>query len=332
VADGDAAQPRRPTHLSVGNVAADLGNQLLTRSRQAQDREQVSLRPACHQQRGFLLEDAGGFGLQGVDGRVFGEHVVAERRLDHRVEHRLGWLRDGVASKIQSQRSFDRGVGAQGLDGDGHALIIVWGRSLPGEWMGLIRWTLPVLGIAATTVLVSNIFRPAEPVPGSPPRLTAHAGVVPRQQADLLTRQGGVVIQVDARAGEVVPTQRVLVHVNGPEGLEVLIAPFPGTVTAVLVRAGEALGPGTVVATVADLTRLQVETIDVDAYLVSLIHVGQRARLEVDGRTLLGRVSRIGLLPERGPAGDEHYPVLIEPPDQARDLLAGTPVQVTFLD
>jgi multidrug efflux pump subunit AcrA (membrane-fusion protein) len=198
--------------------------------------------------------------------------------------------------------------------------------------MGLIRWTLPVLGVAAITALVSTILRPAEPLPGSPPRLTAHAGVVPRQQTDVLTRQGGVVIQVEARPGEVVPTQRPLVRVNGPAGLEVLIAPFAGTVTDVFVRAGEALGPGTVVATIADLTRLQIEATDVDAYLVALIHVGQRTRLEVDGRDLLGRVSRIGLVPDGRPGGDAHYQVLIEPPEQERDLQAGMPVLVTFLD
>ena len=83
---------------------------------------------------------------------------------------------------------------------------------------------------------------------------------------------------------------------------------------------------------VADLTRLHVQTNDVDEFLIGRVKVGQPVMLQVealDRRELSGRVQTVALQPQSTAAGDLHYPVTIDlggtPPElagheRARDL------------
>ncbi len=123
---------------------------------------------------------------------------------------------------------------------------------------------------------------------------------------------------------------------RGPGGLEVLVAPLDGVVTGVLVHAGDTVVPGTVVATVGDLRQLQVETTDVDEFLVGRVQPGQAVSMTVealDRRELAGRVRTVALEPRPNPSGDPHYPVVIDllgalPPE----LRPGMTVRLTFAD
>ena len=101
---------------------------------------------------------------------------------------------------------------------------------------------------------------------------------------------------------------------RGPQATEILTAPFRGTVTDVLVHVGDTVTPGTVVATIGDVSRLQVETLDVDEFIVGQLHRGQVVTLTVEAlnrRQLQGVVRSIALLPRTDTVGDEHYPVII---------------------
>ena len=73
-------------------------------------------------------------------------------------------------------------------------------------------------------------------------------------------------------------------------------------------------------ATLADLSRLRVETTDVDEYLIAQIRRGQPVTVRVDAldqRTVRGYVRSAALEPQPGPAGVQHYPVVVD--------LAGAP-------
>jgi multidrug resistance efflux pump len=89
--------------------------------------------------------------------------------------------------------------------------------------------------------------------------------------------------------------------VVGPSGTEIVTAPFRGSVTNVLVHAGDTLTPGATIAVVADMHALQVETSDVDEFLVSDVSVAQRVQVTVDALdklALTGIVTNVALLPQ----------------------------------
>ena len=64
--------------------------------------DEVALRAAGHEQRRLLAEHRCDALLQRVDGRVVAEDVVTELGAHHRVAHRGGWSRDGVAAQIDN--------------------------------------------------------------------------------------------------------------------------------------------------------------------------------------------------------------------------------------
>ena len=74
----------------------------------AHDRAQIALRARGHEERGLEAELAGDALLQGVDGGVVAEHVVAERRAQHRVAHGGGGAGDGVAAQIDGCHGVSR--------------------------------------------------------------------------------------------------------------------------------------------------------------------------------------------------------------------------------
>jgi len=107
--------------------------------------------------------------------------------------------------------------------------------------------------------------------------------------------------------------------------------------TGIPVHVGDTVLPGTIVATVADVSRLQVETTDVDEFLIARVRAGQRVVLTIDAldRATPGQVRTVGLEPTT-PAvvsgGDPNYPVTIDLLDVIPQLRPGMTVRILFPD
>jgi multidrug resistance efflux pump len=105
--------------------------------------------------------------------------------------------------------------------------------------------------------------------------------------------------------------------------------------TGLSIHTGDTLAPGSIVARVGDLTRLQVETTDVDEYIISRIQPGQSASLRIDaldGQTFQGRVKLVAPEPETIATGDGAYPVVIDFGGPVAGPRAGMTVRVTFAE
>jgi multidrug efflux pump subunit AcrA (membrane-fusion protein) len=160
---------------------------------------------------------------------------------------------------------------------------------------------------------------------------------MPAQQARVGNVGGGSVRQLSVSAGGLVNEQQEIARVDGPSGsTEVVTAPFRGTVTNILVHAGDTLLPGAAIAIVADLRTLQVETSDVDEFLVGHVQVGQPVRVTVDALDnleLQGTVRTIAGLPQTDTSGGgQNYPVLIALNGVPTPVRAGMSIRVTFPD
>lgn len=113
----------------------------------------------------------------------------------------------------------------------------------------LLLIQLPLLLVTAV-VLVANRSQPAAPPPGvavAAP-LVAYDQVMPARQPRVGTQSGGIVQRLDASQGDQVTSQTPLAFVVGASGTELVTAPFGGTVTSVLVHAGDTLVPGATIA------------------------------------------------------------------------------------
>jgi multidrug efflux pump subunit AcrA (membrane-fusion protein) len=180
--------------------------------------------------------------------------------------------------------------------------------------VGLIAAVLLRLGAAGPGAAATP-----SPAPTAVP-YDARGKVVPATQARLVSLQGGVVRSLRARPGTAVGDHEEIARVEtATGGVEVIVAPFTGTLLSVPVQVGDGLLPGAPVAVVGDLTALRVETTDVDEYLIASLRVGQPVEVVVDalganGRaaSLPGRVAGITLLPQTAANGDQHYPVLVQ--------------------
>ena len=206
----------------------------------------------------------------------------------------------------------------------------------------LVRWVVVLLGLALVVAVVARQAAtsatptaPGTPLASSGGRLVAHGAVAPVSQARVGTLGGGVLLGLSASIGDSVEAQSELARVRGPAGVEVLTAPFAGTVTGLLAHTGDTLVPGAGVVLVADLRRLQVETNDVDEFLIGHVQPGQSVTLQIealDRRELTGRVRSVALQPQPTPGGDQHYPVTIDLGGTPPDLRPGMSVRVTFPD
>ncbi|MEZ4618954.1 MAG: HlyD family efflux transporter periplasmic adaptor subunit [Caldilineaceae bacterium] len=108
-----------------------------------------------------------------------------------------------------------------------------------------------------------------------------------------------------------------------------LRAPFTGTVTALDVNAGEMVQPGNAVLTLADLTRLRVETTDLSERDIGQVAEGQTATVFVEALNseVAGTVLRIA--PQASTiGGDVVYTVVIELDEQPLGLRWGMSVEV----
>lgn len=108
-----------------------------------------------------------------------------------------------------------------------------------------------------------------------------------------------------------------------------LTAPFAGTVTALEIAPGELALPGQPVVTLADLSRLQVETTDLSERDLGRVAVGTPVVVFVDAlnREIAGTVSRIALQSATA-GGDVVYPLVIELDEQPGELRWGMSVDV----
>jgi multidrug resistance efflux pump len=105
-------------------------------------------------------------------------------------------------------------------------------------------------------------------------------------------------------------------------------------VTNVFVHQGDTLAPGATLAVVADLHILQVETNDVDEFLIGHVSVGQTVQVSVEAAdvTLRGSVSSVALLPEAAAGGTQAYPVTVKLDTLPPEVRAGMSVRVVFPD
>jgi multidrug efflux pump subunit AcrA (membrane-fusion protein) len=199
----------------------------------------------------------------------------------------------------------------------------------------LVALAVVLLALVAVVVSLQRAAGTATPTPtpASAP-LVAHGQIVPVRVARVGTQVGGVVQQLGISPGDSVQAQTPLAWVLGPSGTtEIVTAPFAGSVTNVLVHAGDTLAPGAAVAVVADMRTLQVETNDVDEFLINKVSIGQTVTATIDALddyAVSATVTNVSLLPQTGPTGNPQYPVILRLgalPPQAR---AGMSVRITF--
>jgi biotin carboxyl carrier protein len=201
------------------------------------------------------------------------------------------------------------------------------------------RWWLGgvlVVGLVAS-LAVLRAQSPAAPTvaPVTNSALLAHGQIMPAIRAQVGTIAGGTVHAVAVAPGTVTAERAELARVEGPTGTEVITAPFSGTVTNVLVHAGDTLLAGAAVAVVVDPRTLQVETSDVDQFLIGRVSAGQIVRVTVDALdnvAVLGTIRSVAGLPQPDGNGGQHYPVVITPAGLPAAARAGISVRVMLTD
>src|SRR5438132_6275590 len=211
-----------------------------------------------------------------------------------------------------------------------------------GRWRRLprlVRWGIPLLVLL---LVVGQVVRQISPsaagqsisaTPVAAARLIAHGVVAPANQARVGTLGGGVLLGLNVTIGEKVEAQHELARVRGAADVEVLTAPLAGTVTGVLAHTGDTLVPGAGVLMVADLSRLQVETSDIDEFLIGHVHAGQNVAVQIEAlnrREVTGQVRTVALQPQATPGGDQHYPVTIDLGGALAELRPGMSVRITL--
>jgi len=204
------------------------------------------------------------------------------------------------------------------------------------------RRTIAIGSLAGLLVLAGIVLVVRPLAPAAPPApatlaapLIAHGQILPARQARVGTQGGGVVQQLTVRPGDEVAGQAPVAWMLGPSGTEIVTAPYGGTVTNVLIHAGDTLMPGATIVVVADLHVLQVETNDVDEFLVAKTGVGQRVQISVDALdnvVLTGVVSNVALLPQMTATGTAAYPVVVSVGGFPPDVRPGMSVRVTIPD
>jgi len=201
-------------------------------------------------------------------------------------------------------------------------------------------WLVAAVLVAAAVVAVyvGVATRSAPPGPATSAvvasaQLIAHGEVRPVKQAKVGTLTGGMVIQLPVEAGDPIAEQGVIARIRSADGTEVLTAPFQGTIGSLLIRNGDFVSPGAVVATVSDLSRLEIRTTDVDEFLIGHIAPGQRVSMAVDaldGLELPGAVRTAAPEPIQMTSGDEQYPVVIDPSWIPPGLRSGMTVRIVL--
>ena len=207
------------------------------------------------------------------------------------------------------------------------------------------RWPFLALAAALLVATVAGVsalvggFGPAV----SPTAPTEQAATVkrvgrgeihPDSEAVVRTLVGGVVTRLSVDIGASVVENQEIARVRAPDGsISIVTAPWRGAVTNLPIHNGDTVSAGSVMAVVGDMSRLRVETDDVDEFMVARIRPGQPVTVTVDaidGRELRGRVRNVALRSEETDEGDEHYPVVVDLDWSPADLRAGMTVRVHF--
>jgi multidrug efflux pump subunit AcrA (membrane-fusion protein) len=143
----------------------------------------------------------------------------------------------------------------------------------------------------------------------------ARGEVHPEQEARLRNFTPGVVSILSASAGAQVNEGQELARIRSADGsIELVNAPWRGTVTSVPARLGDSVPVGTLLVTVGDLSRLHVETTDVDEFLIGQVWTGLPVGIALDALPtydLTGVVTEVSIQTETTPEGDQHYPVTV---------------------
>jgi multidrug efflux pump subunit AcrA (membrane-fusion protein) len=198
---------------------------------------------------------------------------------------------------------------------------------------------MAVVLLASLSLGAVAAWRQSQPAGARPPvssgatELTARGEVAPARHARLGTLTGGVIVNLSVDVGDRVRENEEVARVRGPDGaMEVVTAPWAGTITAIPANQGDTVLPGAVIASLGDLSKLRVETTDVDEYLIGRLHSGDVVRLVVDaldGRELQGVVRSVSLVPQPSETGSgEHFPIVVDLVSQPADLLPGMTVRI----
>jgi biotin carboxyl carrier protein len=192
-------------------------------------------------------------------------------------------------------------------------------------------------GVGAAYLQRAGPFQaPPTPVPVETPvarKLLGRGEVRPIGEARVATISGGVVQSLGAWVGDRVAEQQELARIKGAASTEILTAPWSGTLIGLPAHVGDTVLPGALVAVVGDLRSLQVETTDVDEYVIAEVAPRQPVAVSVDAldrRELQGYVRTVSLYVQKNEDGDDHYPVAIDLIGSTADLRPGMSVRVYF--
>jgi multidrug resistance efflux pump len=164
----------------------------------------------------------------------------------------------------------------------------------------------------------------------------ARGEVRPESEAIVRSLVSGVVAGLPVDIGNTVPEGQEVATVRAQDGaIWSVTAPLTGTITNLPVHKGDSVTPGAVIAAIGDVSRLKVETDDVDEFMIASIRPGQPITVTVDaieGRELRGRVRTVALRSQETEDGDDHYPVVVDLDWSPPDLRPGMTVRVHFLE
>jgi ABC-type lipoprotein export system ATPase subunit/biotin carboxyl carrier protein len=206
------------------------------------------------------------------------------------------------------------------------------------------RW--PSLALAATLLLVAVVggyaltggLGTTQPSSSTEQVATVkrvgRGEIRPDSEAIVRSLVGGVVTRLAVDIGSTVAENQEIARVRAPDGsIAVVTAPWSGTITNLPIHNGDSVTAGAIVAAVGDVSRLRVETDDVDEFMVAGIHPGQSVTVTVDvfeGRELRGRVRTVALRSQETEDGDDHYPVVVDLDWAPPELRPGMTVRVHF--
>jgi putative ABC transport system ATP-binding protein len=181
--------------------------------------------------------------------------------------------------------------------------------------LGLIAMLLGGIAVFRATQLPLQSGTPAVPTASTTAPRTARGEVRPEQEARLRSFAPGVVSTLLVSSGNQVNDGQELARIRAADGsIELITAPWRGTVTGVPIHVGDSVTAGALLMTVGDLSRLHIETTDVDEFLIPRIQQGLAVKIALDALPsyeLTGVVSEVSLLSETTPEGDQHYPVKV---------------------
>lgn len=206
----------------------------------------------------------------------------------------------------------------------------------PGRRLLLVGAALLVVGLVIAAVVWSRASTtlPSATEPSTTAPAVIHGQIVPMRMARVGTITGGVVRQLVVSPGAQLVDRAALAWIESSAGTEILSAPFEGTVTNVFVHVGDTVLPGTTVAVVADLRTLQVETTDVDQFLVAHVRPGDVVPVTVDAienLTLRGTVRSVAGFPQADASTiGQTYPMVVDLGAPPRDVRAGMTVRITL--